>query len=423
MIKRDWSGSTPMPRMLAAVLAVGALALAGPPAEGAELIGYAVLHADTFAPGPPSGAFGRTGERAAPRFPAQPVQGFSAVRPLGGGAFFVLADNGFGTKKNSPDFLLRIYTIRPDLRIVQGGTGTIAVDYPFVQLRDPDRKVNFLIVNENSADRLLTGADFDPESLVVARDGSLWIGEEFGPFFLHLDATGRLLAPPVPVPDPRPGKDPAKDFVRSPDNPFLLPPAPGAPNPANLNRSKGFESLTLSPDGTRLYAMLEGPLAGDPPDRLLILEFDLASERFTGRSWAYRMSAPAHAVRDMAAVNGNEFLVIEGDEGHGPKAQFKKIFLIDLARKDAEGYVAKEEVVDLLNIRDPNNLAGFGPKFTFPYWTIEGVAPLDSATIVVVNDNNYPLTGARRAGVRDPNEFLVLKLDRPLNLDPRLVVR
>lgn len=125
----------------------------------------------------------------------------------------------------------------------------------------------------------------------------------------------------------------------------------------------------------------------------------------------------------MAAVNENEFLVIEGDEGHGPKAQFKRISLIDLNRRDGQGYVAKEEVADLLNIRDPNNLAGFGPKFTFPYWTIEGVAPLDPRTIVVVNDNNYPLAGARRLEVRDPNELLVLKLDRALNLDSRLIVK
>lgn len=415
-------GSRSMRGMLAVMAAVSSLA-AAPRGEGAELVGYAVLSADTFAPGPPSGAFGRAGERAAPRFPAQPVQGFSAIRPLGGGAFLVLADNGFGTKKNSADYLLRLYTIRPDSRTVQGGTGTIAVDYAFVPLRDPDRKVNFLIVNENTPDRLLTGADFDPESLVVARDGTLWIGEEFGPFLLRFDITGRLLSTPIPVPDPRPGKDPAKDFVRSPDNPFLIPPPPGAPNPATLGRSKGFESLTLSPDGTRLYALLEGPLAGDPPDRLLLLEFDLAGERFTGRAWPYRMGAPGHAVRDMAAVNADQFLVVEGDEGHGPKAQFKKIFLLDLTRREAEGHVAKEEVADLLNIRDPHNLGGFGPKFTFPYWTIEGVAPVDATTIVVVNDNNYPLAGARRAGVRDPNEFLVLKLDRPLNLDPRLAVK
>lgn len=56
------------------------------------------------------------GERGTPRFAAQPVQGFSAIQPLGGGAFLVLADNGFGTRNNSPDHLLRAYTIRPDLR-------------------------------------------------------------------------------------------------------------------------------------------------------------------------------------------------------------------------------------------------------------------------------------------------------------------
>jgi glycerophosphoryl diester phosphodiesterase len=96
------------------------------------------------------------------------------------------------------------------------------------------------------------------------------------------------------------------------------------------------------------------------------------------------------AVRDMAAVNESEFLVIEGDVSHGPKAQYKKIFLINLTQTDAEGYVAKDEVADLLNIRDPHNLAGFGPTFTFPYVTIEGVALLDPTTIVVVNDNKKP---------------------------------
>lgn len=409
--------------ILAEIVTLAALSFALPGVEAAELIGYAVLHADTFASGPPSGAFGRIGERGTPRFPAQPVQGFSAIRPLGSGAFLVLIDNGLGTRKNSPDSLLRLYTIRPDLRTAQGGTGTTAVDYVFIQLRDPDRKVNFLIVNENMTDRFLTGADFDPESLVVVPDGTFWIGDEFGPFLLHFDPTGKLLEPPIPVPDLRPGKDPAKDFVRSPDNPFLYPPAPGAPNPATLGRSKGFESMALSPDGGRIYALLEGPLAGDPPDVLRLLEFDHAARRFTGRTWIYRMNSPAHAVRDMAAVNDTEFLVIEGDEGHGPKAQFKKIFLINLAKQDAQGIVAKEEVADLLNIRDPQNLAGFGPKFTFPYWTIEGVAPLDATMIVVVNDNNYPLTGARRPGVRDPNEFLLLRVDRALNLDPRLVVK
>ena len=408
---------------LTATVVAGTLTAPDQGARSAELIGYAVLPADTFAPGPPSGAFNSSGERGTPRFPSQPVQGFSAVRPLGPGAFLVLSDNGFGSKKNSPDFLLRIYTVRPSLRTPQGGAGTIGVDRKFVQLRDPDRRIDFLIVNENTADRLLTGADFDPESLAVAIDGTLWVGDEFGPFLLHFDRTGRLLARPIPVPDPRAGRDAAKDLVRSPDNPFLTPPVPGAAQTAILNRSKGFENLARSADGSRLYAMMEGPLAGDPADRLLILDFDLASGRFTGRSWAYQLSAAGYAVRDMVAINDSEFLIVEGDGGHGPSAKHKKIFLIDLRQTNAQGYVAKQEVADLLNIRDPRNLAGLGTMFTFPYETIEAIAVLDPTTIVVVNDNNYPTGGARPRVVRDPSEFLVLRLDRTLNLDPRLVAR
>jgi hypothetical protein len=51
----------------------------------------AVLPADSFAPGPPSGAAitGNTNGRSVP-FASPPVQGISAVVPLGGSAYLVL---------------------------------------------------------------------------------------------------------------------------------------------------------------------------------------------------------------------------------------------------------------------------------------------------------------------------------------------
>jgi len=34
---------------------------------------------------------------------------------------------------------------------------------------------------------LLTGFDLDVESFVIAKDGTFWVGEEFGPYLLHFD--------------------------------------------------------------------------------------------------------------------------------------------------------------------------------------------------------------------------------------------
>ena len=116
-----------------------------------------------------------------------------------------MPDNGFGTKANSADFLLRLYQITPDWETDDGGSGEIEVG-DFISLRDPDGVLPFPIVNEATPDRLLTGGDFDIESVVRMRDGSFWIGEEFGPFLLHVDAAGKVLAPPVEFPD---GKSPA----------------------------------------------------------------------------------------------------------------------------------------------------------------------------------------------------------------------
>ena len=41
--------------------------------------------------------------------------------------------------------------------------------------------------------RLLTGADFDVESIARMDDGTFWVGEEFGPYLLHFDEQGALL--------------------------------------------------------------------------------------------------------------------------------------------------------------------------------------------------------------------------------------
>ena len=193
-------------------------------------------------------------DKAAPRptgislpFKGQPVQGLSGIKNLKDGTFLTLTDNGFGSKANSPDAMLMFHVVKPDWK-----AGTVEhVSTTF--LSDPDRKVPFRIVNENTPRRYLTGSDFDIESIQPIGD-ALWFGDEFGPFLIKTDRSGKVLAVFDAKVD---GK-----IVRSPDNPYLVP--PGAPGMMKfeVKRSKGFEGMAASPDGKFLYPLLEGPLVG-----------------------------------------------------------------------------------------------------------------------------------------------------------------
>ena len=188
------------------------------PFTAPTLVGFAMLPAATFAAGPTSGAHlgaGSVNAQPLPFVDKQPVQGFSAVLARGDGSFLAMSDNGFGTLESSADYHLRVYTIRPSLRAEDGGPGEIAVE-GFIELSDPYRHVPFAITNHFTPDRVLTGADFDIESMQRAPDGTLWFGDEFGPFLLHADVTGRLLDPPIPLPDFDAGEGVE---IRSPQNP------------------------------------------------------------------------------------------------------------------------------------------------------------------------------------------------------------
>ncbi len=383
---------------LVAALAVPAAAQA----PRVELAGFAALPPDTFAEGPPSGRFLSPAARGA-GFASQPVQGFSAIRPdrSNPGSWLVLCDNGFGTKANSPDFLLRIYAVRPDWRTASGGSGRVQVG-GFVQLSDPDRHVPFKLVREDTPERWLTGGDFDPESFVEAPDGTFWIGDEFGPYLLHADASGRLLAPPF-----------GADGLRSPEHAAVPVPDAGAASAATVKRSRGFEGLAIDADGSRLIALLESGPLGDAPDTIRLLEFDLAAQRFTGRSWPYRVSAPGANVTELVAYARARYLAIERDNAAGPEARVKRVLALRLAETGTEAEAVL--VADLLDIADPRALSGLGPHFTFPFITPEAVWPEDARTLVLVNDNNFPGGGGRGpAGSKDASEFIRLALPRPL---------
>jgi len=362
-------------------------------------------------------------------FIGQPVQGFSGIKPVEGepGAYWVLTDNGFGAKRNSGDALLMFHKIRPDFT-----TGRVAVEKT-VFLSDPDRKVPFRINYEGTDSRYLTGADFDPESIQPVKDGSgFWIGEEFGPYLIRVDAEGRVRQV---VETKLEGK-----LLRGPDNPALSVGAtPTAGADFRVRRSGGYEGMAMLPDGSRLWALLEQPLYKEGSDEaegqfLRMLEFDTAKGDWTGRSLKLRLEPGATAIGDFNFIDDRRALVIERDNGEGDAslacaqgqnppgcfatpARLKRISLIDLGNPDAEGFVRKLAHIDLLDIRDPEGLArqqgdraANAPRerFAFPFFTIEDVARVDEEHIIVGNDNNLPFSAGRHLARADDNELILL---------------
>ena len=380
-----------------------------------------MLPAVIFAPGPTSGTLigpGPFNGIVPPFVDKQPIQGFSGALDRGDGTFEVMADNGFGAKSNSADFHLRVYIVRPNFVTATGGNAHVAVER-VVELTDPKRRAGSPIQNENVLGRVLTGADFDIESIQKGRDGSFWIGDEFGPFVLHLSASGELLDAPFPTPG-----------VQSDSNPFI--PA----GTGNLPNSRGFEGMAISPVGRFLYPMLEGALKSDPDPKLTlrIFEFDTVEKAFTGRLWRYRLEDPGNALGDLQAINDHEFVIIERDGAQGPAAALKKVFKIDLSQTDSEGFVSKIQVLDLLDIADPNGIStsaplprpgdfGLGDTFRFPFVTIEDVVVLSPSELLVINDNNFPFSAGRNPSLPDDNEFIRVRLDDALDVDPEVLVR
>jgi glycerophosphoryl diester phosphodiesterase len=479
------SALTDAQRILVALLVVLGAEPKAVQAEEAQLPYVLSTHATLAAPtsrsgSPASGAFlsaderetarrnGIPGPDSGPYLSAQPAQGVSSMVPADAGLWWALADNGYGRRENSADFQLVFHRLDPrwgdaaGVRIVE----TVVV-------RDPDRRIPWTIACDpqhgtplpgfsfnampapppacgpDPAARVLTGFDLDPESFVRAPDGTFWISDEFGPFLLHVAGDGRLLAPPVQIPG-----------VRSPQNPFLEISGRARAERPTLATSRGFEGMAISPDGSTLYALLEGAVTGDDPRDLRIYTYDIARNILASAFLKVRLEAASQtvnlaglvdtagariypdaaappagpiAIGELKAVNDHQMLLIErdnlGDDLNPPA--LKKLFLLELSQADARGgYVGKTQLVDLLAVPDPDGLGGETSFFSLPFYTIESVHVADERTLLVATDNNFPMSNGRsrsrsrdRTGplAADSVEMVLIRLASPLSVDRRLL--
>jgi hypothetical protein len=375
-------------------LAIALLAVAPAAAHDRDpsLKSRAILPADATWPAPfPAAA--DTDPAAAPGS-VQPVGGFSALLKGPHGSYLAMPDNGFGSKANSHSFLLRVYQVRPkgyDIQIQRA-----------IDLRDPDERIPFAIVNEGTQERYLTGGDFDIESFRIDRKGTLWFGDEFGPFLLHTDATGKVLEAPIPLPG-----------VRSPDYPGL----PAGKN--NLNSSNGFEGMAISPDGRTLYPTLEGPLADDTDKTIRrSYTFDMKTRRYEKGYRVYRVADPTYLVADLTPLDSKRFVSLERDNTQGATTVHKRAFVVE----PRGSQLVKREVLDQTKIADPAEISlkgpvrpgdvGLGNPFQMPYQTIEAVLPVGDDELAIVNDTNLGSSHGRNPSLPDYSDFIRVKVPR-----------
>ncbi|PTA98701.1 MULTISPECIES: esterase-like activity of phytase family protein [Sulfitobacter] len=406
-----------------------ALSLVAPPADAPKDAWISGKFTGGARNGVPMSVQGNTGRLHGKRltglnlpFIGQPLQGFSgfAMNRAEDGSVYVLTDNGFGSKANSPDTLLFFSRMDADF-----DTGEVEIKET-VFLHDPDFKVPFRISYGGTDSRYLTGSDFDLESIQRVGD-SIWIGEEFGPYLIEATLDGRIKGVYPTMVD---GVQ-----LKGPDTPGISATSVKGTD-WTVPRSGGYEGMALQPETGLLWAMLEKPLLAasgeNEGDFLRVMAFDPEARDWTGEGFKFKLAEGATAIGDFNFIDETRALVIERDNGEGEPslkcagdpqadcfpnpAMVKHVVLIDTADVDAEGYVRRIGQIDLMNIADPAGKArietdgGEAGRFSLPFFTIEDVMRVDETHIMVAVDNNLPFSSGRKLDAAADNEVVLLSV-------------
>ncbi|MBW8483024.1 esterase-like activity of phytase family protein [Actinomadura sp. PM05-2] len=240
----------------------------------------------------------------------------------------------------------------------------------------------------------------DSEGLVRTRNGEFWVAEEYGPSLLHLDARGRVIERFVPKGWKARGVGyPVRDTL-----PAIL-------NARTYNR--GFEGLTVSPDGRTLLAAVQSPLSN--PDKKTykasrntrIFAFDVRRGTVSAE-YVYRFEDvcsfdPASCgsqnemkISALTALDGRRVLVDERTD------KVARVYTVDLrAATDIAGSAWDDPATapSLEKSADvpagvaalPKTLAVDLAKVAGLPGKIEGMALATPRTLAVINDNDFGL--------------------------------
>ncbi|KAH8103411.1 esterase-like activity of phytase-domain-containing protein [Cristinia sonorae] len=299
----------------------------------------------------------------------------------------------------------------------------------------------------------------DLEGLVLNKDGTFWVSDEYGPYIYRFEEDGQLLQVIQPPQAVLPQSSKGALTFTSDDDPDL-----------GRAANQGFECLTVDTAGKTLYAMLQTATIQDGGD-------DKSTSRFT-RLFAYDISSPSIVrpsligewvvplpqsskgktlgASEIHFISPNVFFVLARDgDGHGGddnNSKYKQADLIDISKAtniagskfdSPQNPIAKKGKLDssitpatyvgFVNFIDPTQLARFGLHNGKPAdqtlidakWESLALAPVgDPVTpndffLFTVADNDFISTKGVfngqpfNAGLDVDNQFLVFRVTLP----------
>jgi hypothetical protein len=252
----------------------------------------------------------------------------------------------------------------------------------------------------------------DTEGLAPTADGGFWIAEEYGPSLLRLTSEGRMVRRIVPVgavlgddKDPHAGCEVVEALpeacLRRADN-------------------RGFEGLARSPDGARLFTMLQSPpepLAGSTEEDAIFVPL-LVLDPVAGiplAEYRYRLGEPGDQpaalvaadgkISALAATGNDTLLVLEQS---ATASRLYEVVLGPSVRTAARTVetVSKRLVADLaplapiFNRELTHGAAGAPEKLSD--LKFEGLAVLAPGVVAIVNDNDFDMDAAGAAPAQPP---------------------
>ncbi|TAL15112.1 MAG: esterase-like activity of phytase family protein [Aquabacterium sp.] len=252
------------------------------------------------------------------------------------------------------------------------------------------------------------GKALDPEGFVVnPKTGNFLVSDEYGPSVYEFNRSGELIKTYTTPANLRPrAADGTPNY------------ASDAGNVAGKRTNRGFEGLSITPDGKYAYAVLQSPTlneggAAQTGSYARIVKFDTETGLAVAQ-YAYKMdrTGQGQGISSLVAINDNEVLVLErNNRGVGVGATLatadKAVYKVDLSQATdvsdvalpADGStlpagvkaVLKEgKLIDL----DANTLAELGNKSP-EKWEGLAIGPklADGSFFVLAGtDNDYSVT-------------------------------